>query len=183
MSRPVCGLTIKDFYLILKFAQEKHAELDEPIPDLGKDNEARITTCLNNPFQTFGGKQLYKGFYRKAAILFYSIIKGHALVNGNKRMAILCMIYFCLINDKKNRFTDESLYTFAKDIAKSQNPEKALIKTRAFFRAHITTSDINMLERTKFLSRRVRFYNKYETNVFLKAVYRSKYRWRNTSLE
>lgn len=37
--------------------------------------------------QTFGGEDLYPGLEEKAAQLLYLLVKNHAFVDGNKRIA------------------------------------------------------------------------------------------------
>jgi prophage maintenance system killer protein len=82
------SLDLLDFELLVNYAQERHSNKSEPIPKFGSNTE-RLESCLNTPFQRFGGKYLYAGVLNKAAILFYLINKNHPLVNGNKRMACI----------------------------------------------------------------------------------------------
>ena len=57
-----------------------------------------LESAINNPFQTFMGKELYPTIQRKAANLCYSLINNHAFNDGNKRIGILAMLTFLELN-------------------------------------------------------------------------------------
>ena len=44
--------------------------------------------ALNNPFQSFGGKEFYPSIQAKAARLCYGLVKNHAMIDGNKRLVL-----------------------------------------------------------------------------------------------
>ncbi|MEZ4772709.1 MAG: virulence protein RhuM/Fic/DOC family protein [Bacteroidia bacterium] len=44
--------------------------------------------------QSFDGKDLYETIEEKAATLLYLIVKNHSFVDGNKRIAAACFLYF-----------------------------------------------------------------------------------------
>lgn len=92
---------------------------DEPIPDFGTRFPGRLESCLVQAFQTFGKKDLYPGLIKKAAIMFYLLIKNHPFVNGNKRIAVTTTITFLLINKKWLKIEKEQLYNLAVWVAKS----------------------------------------------------------------
>jgi prophage maintenance system killer protein len=50
--------------------------------------------------QTFDGKELYPSLEEKAATLLYLIVKNHSFVDGNKRIAAACFLYFLGKNGK-----------------------------------------------------------------------------------
>ncbi|HSZ33653.1 MAG TPA: Fic family protein [Puia sp.] len=121
-------LDLLDFELLLNYAQEKHSNKSEPIPRLSNNTE-RLESCLNTPFQKFSGKYLYPGKLNKAAILFYLINKNHPLINGNKRMACICLSYFCFINGYFLRIPEDPFYNIAKRIVESDNSKKEEVIT------------------------------------------------------
>lgn len=49
--------------------------------------------------QSFGDEDLYKSIEEKAATLLYLIVKNHSFVDGNKRIAAACFLYFLEQND------------------------------------------------------------------------------------
>ena len=95
---------------------------NEPIPDFGTRRPNILEGCLMAPFQSFGGKKLYKGLLGKAAMLFYLMVKNHPFQNGNKRIAMTATLYFLHRNKKWLRVDNQELYNFAKWVAES-NPK------------------------------------------------------------
>jgi Prophage maintenance system killer protein len=119
MSR-IKSVTLLEFQFLIEYAQQYHASVNEPIPEIQVSQYNCINSCLNTPFQTFGNRYLYSGFYPKAAILFYLINKNHCLINGNKRMACLTLGLFCFINKYKLRFAPMDFYELAKSVTNSE---------------------------------------------------------------
>lgn len=102
-------------------------EWGEPIPDFSTRLPGRLESCLATPQQTFGGKSLYPGITNKAAILFYLMIKDHPFQNGNKRTAVMTLLYFLHENGRWLHMTNFGLYSLAIQVAKSAPKEKDLI--------------------------------------------------------
>ena len=98
---------------------EKFMTWDEPIPEFGSRFPNVLESCLGQPFIQFGGKDLYRGIVGKSSSLFYLLIKNHPFQNGNKRIAVMSLLYFLHKNDKWLDVNNESLYKFAKGIAGS----------------------------------------------------------------
>jgi death-on-curing family protein len=94
----------------------------EPIPDFSTRYTNALERCIDQPYQTFGGKQLYPGLVKKASILFYLMIKNHPFQNGNKRIAMATLFYFLYKNKKWLKVDNQELYNFAKWVAES-NPK------------------------------------------------------------
>ncbi|MEW6407797.1 MAG: type II toxin-antitoxin system death-on-curing family toxin [Patescibacteria group bacterium] len=107
-------------YIAFDLAKET-MNWDEPIPDFITRYPNKLESCLIVPFQTFGGKNLYKGLIEKSAILFYLMIKNHPFQNGNKRIAVATLFYFLYKNKKWLQVDNQELYNFAKWVAES-NP-------------------------------------------------------------
>lgn len=105
-------------YVAHRLAQE-HLTSNEPIPGFESRYPGVLEQCINAPFQTYGGKQLYKTFIDKVAILFYLMIKNHPFENGNKRVAVVTLMYVLLREDKWLEVPPMELYNFAKWIAAS----------------------------------------------------------------
>lgn len=92
---------------------------DEPIPAFHTRSPGKLESCLAEPFQTFGGTLLHKGFARKAAVLFYLVIKNHCFSNGNKRMAVALTGVFFYINKRWLDVDAKALYNVARSVAES----------------------------------------------------------------
>lgn len=95
-------------------------QFGEPIPPFHTRYPDKLESCLKTPFQTFQRKSLYPTFERKAAMLFYLMIKNHPFQNGNKRVAVVTLIYFLSSNGRKLTVDNLTLYEFAKKIAASE---------------------------------------------------------------
>ncbi|MDO8676686.1 MAG: type II toxin-antitoxin system death-on-curing family toxin [Candidatus Azambacteria bacterium] len=118
---------------------EKLMTWNEPIPEFGSRFPGVLESCLAVPFASFGKKDLYRGLVNKSSILFYLLIKNHPFRNGNKRIAVMCLLYFLYKNGKWIYISNERLYRFAKHIAGSRPHKRApIIKNiEAFLTANI----------------------------------------------
>ncbi len=92
---------------------------NEPIPDFSTRFSNVLESCLATPFQSFGGKSIYRGLVGKASMLFYLLIKNHPFENGNKRIAMTALMAFLYKNRKWIEVDDVEFYNFAKWVAES----------------------------------------------------------------
>ena len=60
----------------------------------------------------------------KAAILFYLMVKNHPFQNGNKRIAVMTLLFFFYKNGKWLEVDDERLYRMAVGVARSKSKVK-----------------------------------------------------------
>ncbi len=114
-------ITIQDVETIAHRLAKETMSWSEPIPDFSTRYGNALERCIDAPFQTFGRKQLYPGLVKKAAILFYLMVKNHPFQNGNKRLAMTTLFFFLFHNKKWLRVDTQELYNFAKWVAMS-NP-------------------------------------------------------------
>ena len=96
----------------------------EPIPPFSTRYPDKLESCLKTPFQTFHKKSLYQTFEMKAAVLFYLMIKNHPFQNGNKRVAVVTLLFFLHENGRRLSVDNVSLYEFAREVAGSDPREK-----------------------------------------------------------
>ena len=113
-------------YIAHRLAQEL-MEYGEPIPPFNTRYPEKLESCLKTPFQTYDRKSLYKGIDTKASMLFYLMIKNHPFQNGNKRVAVVTLIYFLSSNGRNLKVGNEELYEFSKKIASSEAEHKDII--------------------------------------------------------
>ncbi len=59
---------------------------------------ARLEAALGQPKATFDGQELYPTLLEKASALCFSIVQGHAFVDGNKRVGHAATEVFLLLN-------------------------------------------------------------------------------------
>lgn len=112
-------ITIEEVELISHRLARKIMTWDEPIPDFSTRFPNVLESCLAVPFQSFGRRDLYTTLVKKAAILFYLMIKNHPFQNGNKRIAVTTLFTFLHKNDKWIRVDNQELYNFAAWVASS----------------------------------------------------------------
>jgi len=132
-------ITVKEIeYVAFSFAQ-KLLTFNEPIPDFGTRFPNILESCIDTPFMQFNRKDLYRGLIGKSSTLFYFMIKNHPFQNGNKRIAIMTLLYLFHKNEKWLRINNEDLYNFAKDIAKSKptSREKIIIQIQRTLKKHL----------------------------------------------
>lgn len=60
----------------------------------GKPKDDSFDSSIRQIYQSFNGAELYRTIEEKAAMLLYLIVKNHSFVDGNKRIAAACFIYF-----------------------------------------------------------------------------------------
>lgn len=125
-------------YVAHRLAQEM-MDWSEPIPEFGTRFPTVLERCVSMPFQQYASKQLYPGLLRKAATLFYLMIKNHPFQNGNKRIAMTTALYFLYVNGKWLRVDNQELYNFAKWVAES-NPklkDETVAAIETFFKSYL----------------------------------------------
>jgi len=113
------NLSVADVEYIAYDLAKKLVSFDEPIPDFVTRFPNVLERCLIQPFQSFGGRNLYRGLIKKTAILFYLMIKNHPFQNGNKRIAVSTALFFLADNHKWLKIGNQELYNFAKWVAES----------------------------------------------------------------
>ncbi len=99
----------------------------------GREKDNSLESALGAVMQTWGGNDLYPGVEAKAANLLYLVVKNHAFLDGNKRIAAALFLWFL---DKNNalyntsgerRFSDAALVATTLLIAESKSDEKDVI--------------------------------------------------------
>lgn|SRR3989344_8558278 len=112
-------LNITDIEYVAHRLARETMTWSEPIPDFSTRYTHALERCVGAPFQAFGGRQLYPTLIKKAAILFYLMVKDHPFQNGNKRIAMATLFYFLYENKKWLKVDTHELYNFAKWVAES----------------------------------------------------------------
>lgn len=72
-------------------------------------NEGMLDLALNNPFQSFGGRELYPSIQAKAAQLCFGLVKNHAMTDGNKRLGVHVMLVFLALNGYELSYSQSEL--------------------------------------------------------------------------
>ena len=68
-----------------------------------------LESALEQPFQAFGGNDLYPTIISKAVRLAFGLAKNHALLDGNKRISAHAMLVFLTLNGIELDYTQKEL--------------------------------------------------------------------------
>jgi prophage maintenance system killer protein len=80
----------KDEYMIL--VNKMRVEFNTQV--FGLERDGGFDSAINQIKQGFGEKEFYPSLEEKAAMLLYLVVKNHAFVDGNKRIAAACFLLF-----------------------------------------------------------------------------------------
>ncbi len=93
----------------------------------GIRDERMLDSALNNPFQSFGGDELYPSIQAKAAQLCFGLVKNHAMIDGNKRLGAHVMLVFLALNGYELSYSQKELSDIILALAAGQmNAENIL---------------------------------------------------------
>jgi death on curing protein len=81
---------------------------------LGEEPHVRdiglLGSALARPQASAFGADAYRGVNAKAAALLHSLARNHALVDGNKRLALAGVIAFYGVNGRRLKLTNDQAY-------------------------------------------------------------------------
>src|SRR5271155_5691914 len=86
-----------------------------PVRDLGL-----LDSACHRPQAGFFGQEAYPTLAGKAAALMHSLACNHALVDGNKRLALLAMVVFLRINGYRLDLTGDEAFDLTLSVAAGQ---------------------------------------------------------------
>lgn len=86
-----------------------------------------LDSSIQQVYQTFDGKELYKSKEEKAARLGYVLISNHAFVDGNKRIGMYVMLTFLEMNGAQVNFTNDEVIEIGFKIAESKMTYEELL--------------------------------------------------------
>ncbi|MBL7499592.1 type II toxin-antitoxin system death-on-curing family toxin [Frankia sp. CNm7] len=76
-----------------------------------------LASALARPHATVFGRDAYPSLDLKAAALLHSLARNHALVDGNKRLALAAVLAFYGINGRRLTLTNDEAYDLVIDVA------------------------------------------------------------------
>ena len=76
-----------------------------------------LEAALARPQATVYGQDAYQGLDAKAAALLHSLARNHALIDGNKRLALAATIAFYGLNGRRLTLTSNEAYELVMDVA------------------------------------------------------------------
>jgi len=118
----VIYLTQKEILLIHSIV------IDETGGSHGLRDRHAISILGNLPRQRFGGHELYKTIFEKAAVYARNIIMGHPFVDGNKRTGMTAALVFLENNGYQITLKEGEIKKFALKIIKDRLEIKAIAR-------------------------------------------------------
>ncbi len=94
---------------------------------VGVRDDGLFDSALAQPFQMFGGQDLYPSVQEKAARLAFGIAKNHPLADGNKRLAAHAALVFLAVNGIWLEYTQRELSDLFLGVADGTVSEDALL--------------------------------------------------------
>jgi death on curing protein len=88
-----------------------------------------LGAALARPQATAFGKDAYPDPDAKAAALLHSVARNHALVDGNKRLALAAVIAFYGLNGRRLTLTNDQAYDLVISVAAGQLDDVDAIAT------------------------------------------------------
>ena len=79
-----------------------------------------LEAAVARPRATAFGKDAYPTLDGKAAALLHSLARNHALIDGNKRLALASVIAFYGLNGRRLTLTNDAAYDLVIDVATGQ---------------------------------------------------------------
>jgi death-on-curing family protein len=76
----------------MQLVEKMRAEFNSGV--FGKEKDGGFDSAVNQIRQSFGEQEIYPSIEEKAAMLLYLVVKNHAFVDGNKRIAAACFLMF-----------------------------------------------------------------------------------------
>jgi death on curing protein len=89
-------------------------------PDYAVRDYGLLESALARPRATAFGKDAYPDLDAKAAALLHSLARNHALIDGNKRLALAAVISFYGLNGRRLTLTNDAAYHLVMNVASGQ---------------------------------------------------------------
>jgi death on curing protein len=86
-----------------------------------------LEAAAARPFASAFGEDAYPDLETKAAALLHSVARNHALVDGNKRLALASTIAFLGLNGRRLTWTNDEAYDFVVAVASGELDEVSTI--------------------------------------------------------
>lgn len=99
----------------LLYVAQRTLGTEPPVRDLGL-----LESAVARPQATAFGRDAYPDIDAKAAALLHSLARNHALVDGNKRLALAAVIAFYGVNGRRLTLTNDEAYDLIIEVASGQ---------------------------------------------------------------
>ena len=92
----------------------------------GLRDAGSLESAVARPQMTFGGEDLYPDIAAKAAALMHSLVMNHPFIDGNKRVGVMTMELFLLVNSCELDAVDEAIEAVTMAVARGEVEAEAL---------------------------------------------------------
>lgn len=89
-----------------------------------------LESALARPRASAFGRDAYASLEDKAAALVHSLARNHALIDGNKRLALGGLIAFLGVNGRRLTWSNDEAYEFIVDLASGRLDDVAEVSGR-----------------------------------------------------
>ncbi len=89
-----------------------------------------LESAAARPETQVGGQDAYPDLVTKCAALLHSLARNHALVDGNKRLALAASIVFLGVNGMRLAATNDEAYDLVMDVAAGRSNDVSAIASR-----------------------------------------------------
>jgi death-on-curing protein len=103
--------------IYLRLAELLHVAERTLAGDVGVRDHGLLQSALARPQATVFGSDAYPELEEKAAALLHSLANNHALVDGNKRLALAGTIAFLGVNGRRLTLTNDEAYDLVMSVA------------------------------------------------------------------
>lgn len=79
-----------------------------------------LSSAAARPGSGFGDFEAYPSLYEKAAALLHSLVRNHALIDGNKRLGWTAAVVFCDLNGSWIEAPDDEAYDLVIAVAEGR---------------------------------------------------------------
>jgi len=131
-GKTIMPVTYPSYEDYMAMVEQMRADFDSSV--FGQERGNGFKSAIDQIRQDFGKKELYPTFEEKASTLLYLIVKNHAFVDGNKRIAAACFLLFLEKNKRlypeKDSLTisNEALASLTLFVAVSKPGEMETVK-------------------------------------------------------
>lgn len=116
--------------MIYLTAEELLAVARRVVGDLAVRDIGLLESAAARPRTQIGGTEAYPDLLTKAAALLHSLTRNHALVDGNKRLALAGTIVFLGINGTRLSATNDEAYELIMSVAAGRVDNVESIRAR-----------------------------------------------------
>lgn len=101
----------------------------------GVRSRSVLANCVDYPFTKVYGKDPFPTMFDKAAALMYSIISWQPFLKGNKRTALVAVMYFLELNGYRFSLPPDVI-SVIREAGSKENPEVEIASLSEWIRHH-----------------------------------------------